>query len=61
MTLTKEQIDAIIPDLKAPITEDEYLACLELDNEGFDYGAIMNYDPEEALRLKKLLEQMVSA
>lgn len=61
MKLTREQIDIIIPDLEAPITEDEYLASICFDNEGLDYGAIIDYDHEEERQLVALMNQMVSA
>jgi len=59
MELTKEQIDRIIPDLEEPLTEDEYLASLKYDNEGFDYGSIMDYAPEKEKQYDELLAQMV--
>ena len=59
MQLTKDQIDRIIPDLAAPLTEDEYLASLQYDNEDFDYGSIMDYAPEKEKQYDALLAQMV--
>ena len=60
MMFTEEQIEMIIPDSKSQMTEDEYIAGLKYDNEGVDYGPVMNYDPEEAQQINSLLKQMVS-
>ena len=59
MELTKEQIDRIIPDLAAPLTEDEYLASLKYNNDGLNYGSVMDYAPEEEKQFDDLLAQMV--
>lgn len=59
MRFTEEQIDAIIPDLANPITEDEYLEALMLDNEGFDFGAILHYSSESEDKLNQFLKTMM--
>ena len=58
MMLSEKSKNRLLPILDKPMTEDEYLDTLSLDNLGVDYGSIMSYDPIQA---QKYNERMKSA
>ena len=53
---TQEQIDLFLPVLDHPLTEDEYLETLMIDNDGIDFGDVLDYDADEEELLMKLAE-----
>ena len=44
---TQEQIDLFLPNLEHPISRDEYLSTLAVNNDGFDFGDVLDYDSDE--------------
>ena len=57
MKLTEESKNRLLPIMDKPMTEDEFLDTLSLENLGMDYGSVMSYDPVQA---RKFNERMHS-
>jgi hypothetical protein len=58
MTLTKEDLDMLVPNPDVLMSLDEYIDTLKFDNEGIDYSLVIDRDPEEERELDEFLKQM---
>ena len=53
---TQEQIELFLPNLEHPISRDEYLSTLVVNNDGFDFGDVLDYDSDEESMLLALAQ-----
>jgi len=51
LLFTDEQLNLFLPELDHPISQDEYLSSLYIDNDGVDFGEVLDYDAEEEAHL----------
>jgi len=61
MKFTEEQLDLILPRQSASMSEDEYLDMLTFDNDGVDFGSVLNCDPAEVMRAEALIQQWMAS